>query len=154
MSLVTSSHATTRQFAAFWLGELLLGIDLHRVQEINRVGQITLVPDAPPAVRGVINLRGEVVTVMDLRTILGLPPAEVNGLSRLIIANSQEEQIGLLVDQVADVLTVSSDDESSLPANVNGVSSHCFKGVYSLGNDLLVVLDIETALSETNEAKS
>lgn len=144
-----SSGTTERQLVTFRLGELLLGIDIRCVREINRVVDITPVPDAPPQVSGVVNLRGEVVTVVDLRTVLELPAAAITPRTRLMIVQMDDEAIGLLVDRVADVATVHTSDEESLPANVSGIDSRYFTGVYRVGNDLLVVLDVTAALAVT-----
>jgi purine-binding chemotaxis protein CheW len=144
-----SPGTTERQLVTFRLGELLLGIDIRCVREINRVVDITPVPDAPPQVTGVVNLRGEVVTVVDLRTVLELPAAEITPRTRLMIVQMDDEAIGLLVDRVADVATVQSTDEESLPANVRGIDSRYFTGVYRVGHDLLVVLDVSAALAVT-----
>lgn len=150
--VATAQRATgtsERQLVSFHLGDLLLGIDIRCIREINRVVEITPVPDAPAQVRGVVNLRGEVVTVVDLRTVLELPAAEVTPRTRLMIVQAEEEAIGMLVDSVADVATVQSADEEPLPANVGGVDSRYFTGVYRVGEDLLVVLDVTAALAVT-----
>jgi purine-binding chemotaxis protein CheW len=152
--MVAIAHRTApsleRQLTTFRLGDLLLGIDIRCIREINRVIAITPVPDAPPQITGVVNLRGEVVTVVDLRTVLELPPAEITPRTRLMIVQSDEEAIGLLVDRVADVATVQDGDEEPLPANVGGIDSRYFTGVYRVGSDLLVVLDVAAALAGTD----
>lgn len=142
-----SSGISTRQLAMFKLGEILLGIDIRCIREINRVEDITPIPDAPPQVKGVVNLRGEVVTVINLRTILELPPQEMTSASRLMIVQSEDEAIGLLVDSVSDVATVQRTEEEPLPANVHGIDSRFFLGMYRVGNELLVELDVTSALS-------
>ncbi len=152
--MVATTHrtagATERQLTSFRLGELLLGIDIRCIREINRVIDITPVPDAPSLVTGVVNLRGEVVTVVDLRTILELPATEVTPRTRLMIVQSDEEAIGLLVDSVSDVATVLGSDEEPLPANVGGIDSRYFTGVYRVDSELLVVLDVAAALAVTD----
>ncbi len=135
------------QLATFWLGELLLGIDIRCIRGINRVGTLTLVPEAPPMVAGVVNLRGDVVTVVDLRTILGLDQPAMTSKTRLLIVQSGAESIGLLVDRVADVVTVSTNDAEPLPANLSGPASRYFAQVYRVGADLLVTLDVTAALA-------
>lgn len=142
-----TATTTDGQFATFQLDALWLGIDISCIREINRIGEITPVPDANACVRGVINLRGDVVTVMDLRTILRLPPGETTPRPRLIIVESGEEQIGLLVDRVADVVTVQRAEEEPLPANLGGESSRFFSGLYRVGSELLVELDVAAALA-------
>lgn len=135
------------QFASFQIGDLLLGIDIHQVQEINRNLQLTPVPHAPEAVRGVINLRGEVVTVIDLRRVLGLAPAEVTRSTRNVIVHHGDEQIGLLVDCVADVVTASADEIDPLPENLSGLDHSFFEGVFKLEQGLLVILNVTHTLS-------
>lgn len=143
--------ATELQFASFQIADLLLGIDIHQVQEINRNLELTPVPHAPPAVRGVINLRGEVVTVVDLRCVLGLEPSEFTRLSRNVIVNHGGERIGLLVDAVADVITCSSDEIDPLPENLGGLDHSFFDGVFKLDASLLVLLNVAQTLSTVCE---
>lgn len=146
-----SGTSTELQLATFWLGELLLGIDIRCIRGINRVGSLTLVPEAPAMVAGVVNLRGDVVTVLDLRTILDLEPAKITPKTRLLIVQSGVESIGLLVDRVADVVTVSTADSEPLPANLSGAASRYFSQVYRVGVDLLVTLDVSAALADTDD---
>ena len=143
--------AETQQLATFWLGDLLLGIDIVAIREINRVVEITPVPDAPAAVKGVVNLRGDVVTILDLRSLLGLELVELTSQSRLIVIPMDEEVVGLIVDRVTDVATVTTDDEVPLPANMGCLDGRYFTGVYKLNNDLLVVLDVTAALAVAEE---
>ncbi len=150
-ALLMNAADTTQQLATFWLGDLLLGIDIVAIREINRVVEITPVPDAPEAVKGVVNLRGDVVTILDLRTLLGLEQVELTSQSRLIVIPMAEEVVGLIVDRVTDVATVTTDDEVPLPANMGGIDSRYFTGVYKLNNDLLVVLDVAAALTVAEE---
>lgn len=145
----SASTATELQLATFWLGDLLLGINIHGIRGINRVGAITPVPDAPEMVAGVVNLRGDVVTVVNLRSILQLPSIELTSRTRLLIVQSEAESIGLLVDRVADVVTVMTDQAEPLPANFNSSASQYFSNVYRVGADLLVTLDVTAALAVT-----
>ena len=134
------------EFATFYVDNLLLGVDILQVEEINRHLALTPVPHAPECVQGVINLRGEVVTVVNLRTILGLPRGEITKTTRNVVVHGQGEQIGLVVDRIADVVKTRRDAIDPPPANVNGVDSRFFRGVYRLEKGLLVVLDVEEAL--------
>jgi purine-binding chemotaxis protein CheW len=136
------------QFATFYVGELLMGVDIRLVQEINRQLEMTPVPNAPSHVRGVINLRGEVATVIDLRTVLGLPPAEQTRDTRNLIVHSQNEAIGLLVDRISDILTIHPDQVSEPPSNVDGVDGKFFLGVHTLEKDICVLLDVEQVLAD------
>jgi len=89
--------------ATFYVGEALCGMDILKVQEINKQMEVTRVPQAPEYVSGVLNLRGRIVTIIDLGKKLGLSPTQPTEASRNIIVNSQEEHIGLLVAGIADV---------------------------------------------------
>lgn len=152
MSTLVANRPTTssgtRQFATFHVGDLLLGVDIQQVQEINRQLDLTPVPHAPHNVRGVINLRGEVATVIDLRRLLGLPPAEVTRESRNVIVHSHGEAIGLWVDRIADILTIDASEIEAPPANVNGIDGRFLAGVHSTPTSIIVLLDIEHVLGE------
>ena len=145
-AVLKDSPGTTVQLATFLLGDLMLGIDIACIREITRVGDIAPVPDAASSVRGIANLRGEVVTVLDLRTILELDPQDQTSQSRLIILRYHDEHVGLLVDQVTDVLTVGPETEESLPANISGMDSRFFTTVYKLDLELLVLLNVTAVL--------
>lgn len=146
----TNVDSTEQQYATFYVGELLLGVDIRQVQEINRQLTVTDVPHAPECVRGVINLRGEVTTVMDLRTILGLPGTEITRDTRNLIVNCNEESIGLLVDGISDILTLRSSQIDPPPTNVNGIQGRFFSGVHTLDSEIVVILNIEEVLSDRN----
>jgi len=135
------------ELATFWVGELLLGADIRQVREINRHFELTPVPHAPACVRGVINLRGDVVTVVDLATILGLGQTEITKHARNVIVQSRGEHIGLLVDRVADTIRVPADAVEPPPANLHGADASLFTGVYRLEQDLVVLLDVGAALT-------
>ncbi|NLE57820.1 MAG: chemotaxis protein CheW, partial [Planctomycetes bacterium] len=135
------------ELTTFYVDELLLGLDIHQVEEINRQLNMTPAPHTPDTVRGVVNLRGEVVTVLDLRRALGLEPTIIGAHSRNVIVNSRGERIGLLVDRIADVVIAATDQIESPPANVNGIDGRFFTGVYKLESELVVILDIEQVVS-------
>ena len=140
------------EFSTFRVGGLLMGIDIRHVQEINRFRGITPVPNAPENVRGVINLRGEVVTVIDLRTTLQMAPAESSKNNHIVIVNLNEESIGLLVDKIADVIITTAADIEPPPANVSGVDSKYLSGVCKLKSELMVILNVnETFATETKK---
>ena len=150
-TIVRATHTREMQLIVFRVGELLLGLEIDRIQEINRQVEITAVPKAPEYVRGVINLRGEVVTVIDPKAILGLPETEVTKSSRNLVIQSDDEMIGLVVDQVADILSVSSAEIASAPANVHGVDGRFFSGVYTSDTDIVVLVNLDELLGG-NEA--
>ena len=138
------------QFATFYVGDILLGIDIRYVQEINRQLAVTRVPHAPPEVRGVINLRGDAAAVTDLRRGWDLPPADLTRDSRNLIVNFDGESIGLLVDRISDILTISEDQIEPPPANVSGLDGRLLAGVHTMKSSIVVLLDIEQALSDSH----
>lgn len=135
------------EFATFYVGEMLMGLDIRRIEEINRQLDVTRVPHAPTFVCGVVNLRGEVVTVLDLRTILGLPASPITKSSRNVIVRHGSERAGLLVDRVADVVGVAAHEVEPPPINLNGIDGAFFEGVYKLDSALLVLLNVEQVLT-------
>lgn len=145
------ADVSEQQYATFYVGNLLLGVDIRQVQEINRQLDVTDVPQAPECVRGVINLRGEVTTVIDLRTVLGMDLTEVTRSSRNLIVNSEGESIGLLVDRISDIVTLRSDEIGPAPSNVDGVHGRYFLGVHAMESEILVLLNIREALADRTQ---
>jgi purine-binding chemotaxis protein CheW len=144
----TSARTGVRQYTTFYVGDLLLGIDIDVVQEINRQVDVTPVPNSSRHVRGVINLRGEVATVIDLRCVLGLSSSGGSRDIRNLIVHSQGEAIGLCVDRISDILTVTEDAISPPPANVGGVDGRYMQGVHTLDKEIVVLLDVEKVLDD------
>ncbi len=140
-------ETSEQQFATFYVGDMLLGIDIRQVQEINREFEVTLVPHAPDYVRGVINLRGDVASVINLSTILGLPEVELAKESRNLIANYQNESVGFVVDRISDIVTLRSDQIAPQSSSINGVEGKYFSGVFAMETEILVILNIEEVLS-------
>ncbi|MGO9114300.1 MAG: chemotaxis protein CheW [Thermoguttaceae bacterium] len=134
--------ATEVELATFYAADLLLGIPIHKVEEISRYCAITPVPGAPASVCGVMSLRGEVVTVLDLRVVLGLGKTECTRQTRNVIVQAAGERIGLLVDRVADVVRAATADLLPPPANMSGAESTMFQAVYRMESELLVLLDV------------
>lgn len=145
-----------RQLCTFFLDDRMFGLDVLRVQEINRIQQLTPVPLAPPAVRGLINLRGQIVTAIDLRERLGFPPRDAasrdpsspDPASRPvnIIVPSDDGPVSFLVDEVGDVIDVDDRDFEPPPATLDPAAKAYTLGVYKLPDRLLLVLEIEPIL--------
>jgi len=143
MSTEAVRETREMQLATFYLGDLRFGVDILEIQEINRQRDLTLVPHTPCHVRGVINLRGEVVSVLDLRTILGLGRIEFERQTRNIILRPDGEPVGLLVDRLSDVLSIDANQLDPAPANISGVDARFMLGVHQLDSELIVVLRID-----------
>jgi purine-binding chemotaxis protein CheW len=135
------------EISSFYLGDALMGVPIDQIEEINHQFDLTPVPHTPAYVRGLINLRGQVVTVIDLRVALGLEPADQTRQSCNVVVRSRGEQIGIAVDRIADVVRTRWADVEPSPANVAGVDGQYFRGICKLPEGLLVILDVEKILS-------
>lgn len=142
------SQETNTELATFYVGKALCGIDILSIQEINKHFDVTTVPQAPEYVVGVLNLRGRIVTILDLGKKLGLSQIETNKKNRNIIVRSQDELIGLMVDSISDVVTADQDRIEPAPSNISGMKGKYFKGVMKTQNALIGILDIEEVLKE------
>ncbi|NNJ92980.1 MAG: chemotaxis protein CheW [Gammaproteobacteria bacterium] len=141
------------QLVTFRLKDETYGINVMQVQEVLRVAEIAPVPGAPHYVLGIINLRGNVVTVIDTRVRFGLPSAEINDLSRIIVIESEAQVVGILVDSVAEVADLHVSEIDSAPNVGNDESSRYIQGVASRDSNLLIVVDLNKLLSEEEWAE-
>lgn len=137
--------AHTSQFCTFYLDQLLFGVDLQGVQEVIRNLQMTQVPLAPGVVRGLINLRGQIVTAVDLRQRLALEPLPADALPMNVVVRSDDGAVSLLVDEIGDVVEVEESTFERAPETLNGPVREMILGVHKLDGRLLHVLDTEKA---------
>ena len=151
--MTTATHSTPQtrdksiQLATFHVDDMCLALDIGLIQEIIRDVKVTPVPHAPPQVRGVINLRGEVTTVIDLRQVLGLAALKSTADTQTLIVRSQGESIGLIVDRVGDICAVDVASIVPPPPNLDSVDGRFFQGVCQRKTEIILVLDLEEALS-------
>lgn len=149
-----SSH----KFSTFYLNDQLFGIDILMIREINKQLDLTVVPHAPDFICGLVNLRGQIVTIIDLKNRLGLGQCEITQSSHNIILKTESElspirtmtqrhdlasiqdKVGLLVDEVGDVITVEADEIESPPANMGPIDGKYISGVAKLNDSLMVIL--------------
>lgn len=134
------------EYSTFYVQDALCGIDLLKVQEINKPTALSRVPKAPEYVLGVMNLRGRIVTIIDICRKLGLPPVQSRDANRNLIVRSREEHIGLRVDRISDVVAVDSDRIEAPPANIDGIQGKFFRGLFKSDHHLVGLLDIEALL--------
>ena len=127
------------QYCTFWVDELYLGIDALTVQEVLRNPGLTPVPLAPPAVRGLINLRGQIVTAIDLGARLGRTPT---ARRMNVVVRSREGSVSLLVDRIADVVQVPRSGHEDVPTTLTGVARELLKATCPLEDSLLLILDV------------
>ncbi len=140
----------TRQFSTFHLADLFLGVEVTRVQEVIRYQPMTRVPLAPPVVHGLINLRGQIVTAIDLRRRLGLEARAEDRRPMNVVVRTPDGPVSLLVDEIGDVLELRSDLMERPPATLKNEAAQLTSAVYKLDDRLLLVLDLDktTDLSE------
>lgn len=131
------------QLVTFAIGDEEFGVDILVVQEINRMLQITQVPQSPPDVMGVINLRGRIIPVYDLRTRFGMPPADQNEESRIIVADVADHALGFIVDRVSEVLRMDRSVVEPAPQMASSIDSDYIEGVGKLEDRLLILLDLK-----------
>ena len=146
VAVETESQAAGLLVATFLVGKTTFGLDTVRVQEVVRVGDITPVHHAPPYVMGLRNLRGRIVTVVDLRVRLELNATDLGAESRILIVDWQGEPVGLLVDRVADTIGVNPDEIEPPPPNLDGVQGRNLRGVCRNSAGLVALLDLAPVL--------
>lgn len=139
------------QLVTFKIGEEEFGVDILRVQEIIRMMPITKVPNAPPFVEGVINLRGKVIPVIDMRRRFGMVAAEHDSHTRIKVMNLGDKTVGFVVDAVSEVLRIQESTVEPPPAVVAGIGSEYMRDVGKLENRLLILLDLDKLLSEQDK---
>jgi purine-binding chemotaxis protein CheW len=140
------------QLVSFKLREEEFAVDILQVQEIIRLQEITNVPNAPAFVEGVINLRGRVIPIIDLRKRFALESAEHSKSTRIIVVMIDNVTVGLIVDEVSEVLRIPEDTVEPPPPIVAGIESDYIKGVGKLEDRLLILLDLGKILSQKEKS--
>jgi len=135
-----------RQYSTFWVGDLFFGIEVLKVQEVLRYLEMTSVPLAPDVIEGLINLRGQIVTAVDMRRRLGLDKRAAGETPMNMVVRSDEGAVSLLVDEIGDVLDVTAGSYEPAPDNMPAEQRELIEGVYKLEGRLLLVLDTERVL--------
>lgn len=148
----TAAGAGGRQFLTFTLGSEEFGFDLLKVQEIRGYTAVTPIPNAPPHVRGVMNLRGAVVPVIGLREKFGMPTVDYDRFTVIVVVSVGSKVIGLVVDAVSDVLSVPDGDIEPPPDLGQQVDTSYITGLAKAAARLLILVDIELMLGATEQA--
>jgi purine-binding chemotaxis protein CheW len=146
----------TRRILCFSLGEEYYGVDLRSVKEVIRLCSVTRVPNTPPFVSGVFNLRGEIISLLDLRHLLGLKTSEKKQDSRIVITDISGEPIGILVDRIESTLEIEETVIQPPLATLEGSAAGTIDGQVQWGSRILVLLNFEKILScdEINRLKA
>lgn len=136
----------SRQYSTFYVDNLYFGIEVLKVQEVLRYLEMTSVPLAPDVIQGLINLRGQIVTAVDMRRRLGLAKREEGQAPMNMVVRSDDGAVSLLVDEIGDVLEVRADSYEPAPENMPREQREMIEGVYKLDGNLLLVLNTERVL--------
>jgi purine-binding chemotaxis protein CheW len=144
--------AQTSQFCTFYLDKLLFGVELKTVQEVIRSLEVTQVPLAPRVVSGLINLRGQIVTAVDLRRRLEMEPRAADVPAMNVVVRSDDGAVSLLVDEIGDVVEVDDSSFERPPETLRGSVRTIVTGVHKLNDRLMLVLDTQKACEMTADA--
>lgn len=151
---VKNADTNLRQLVCFRLESEDFGVNIESVQEINRMVAITKIPQAPVFVEGVINLRGQIIPVIDLRTRFGFSRIEEKSKeNRIVVVETQAVTVGLVVDAVTEVLRLSNDKIEETPDITSNVEAQYIEGVAMLDERLLILLDTDKIFSSDEMAK-
>jgi purine-binding chemotaxis protein CheW len=134
------------RFSTFYVADLLFGVDVLRVQEVLRYQPMTRVPKAPGVIEGLMNLRGQIVTAIDMRRLLHLPEREVAAQPMNVVIRTEAGAVSLLVDEIGDVLDLEDAAYEAPPGNLDVAARRLLVGVVKLERQLLLVLDPEQAI--------
>jgi purine-binding chemotaxis protein CheW len=141
--------AQTVLLATFYVRDALCALDAAGVQEVIRVDSVTRVRHAPDEVAGVMNLRGKIVTLLDLGMILGFGKSVVTKESRVFIMEDRNEFLGVLVDRVGEVIETEPGEADSLPVNIPAAQARFFRGICRVGGHVIALLNPREVLNET-----
>jgi purine-binding chemotaxis protein CheW len=130
-----------KQYVTFQVGDLNFGVDVEQVQEVLRYQPMTPIPLAPPEVKGLVNLRGQIITAIDVRSLLGMSASTSGKKSMNVVIRAEGEVVSLLVDSIGDVMETDDSDFEDTPATISGDIKAIVQGVFKLKDRLLLVLD-------------
>lgn len=141
-SVLKQKESQFNRWVTYRLADEIYGINVMQVQEVLRMSEIAPVPGAPSCVLGIINLRGNVVTVVDARELFGLSRSDATDQTRIMIVEINKLIVGLLVDSVAEVVNIQNSDIDSAPNIGNDENSRYIQGVFSKNNEILILVDL------------
>ncbi|MBO0940832.1 chemotaxis protein CheW [Acidovorax temperans] len=154
MSLVAkiseNAHVGAREYLTFRLDQEEYGIDILKVQEIRGYEQPTRIANAPAFIKGVVNLRGTIVPIVDMRLKFNCAQADYNSFTVVIILNLRDRVVGIVVDSVSDVMGLSAENIRSAPDVESAIDNGCILGLGSVGERMLILLDIEKLMSNAD----
>jgi purine-binding chemotaxis protein CheW len=144
--------ANTQQFCTFFLKDQFFGVPVEQVQEVIRYQEMTRVPLVPLVIRGLINLRGQIVMALDLRRRFGMEERPESQLPMNVVVRTSDGAVSFLVDEIGDVLEAGEEARERPPETLRGETRELVRGVYKLQERLMLVLDTEKAAASENDA--
>ncbi|MCS7221658.1 MAG: chemotaxis protein CheW [Anaerolineae bacterium] len=147
MAAETATRIQEEQLVVFRLGDESYGIDISRVQGIERMQPVTIVPRAPHWIEGVINLRGQITPVMNLRVRFGFERVEPTKETRIVVVQIKDQRVGLVVDKVTGVLRINGEQVEPPSELVASMESAYLRGIAKLEDGLLILLDLDKVLN-------
>jgi purine-binding chemotaxis protein CheW len=138
---------------SFHLGSEEYGVDIAQVQEIIRMVEITHVPRAPHFMEGVINLRGQLIPIIDLRTRFAMPRADTTKSTRIVVTEIGSKRVGIVVDSVSEVLNIPLEQVEDAPDMIAGVGTEYIQGVGKVGDRLIILLDLTMVITGDEKAQ-
>jgi purine-binding chemotaxis protein CheW len=141
----------TKQYCTFLLDERYFGVEVQQVQEVIRYQEMTRAPLASPVVSGLINLRGRIVTAIDLRRRLGLADRPTGKLPMNVVVRTGDDAVSLLVDEIGDVIEVPSDNFEAPPETLRGAARTLVEGAFKLDDRLMLVLNTKSAVEVSDD---
>jgi purine-binding chemotaxis protein CheW len=142
-----------RQLISFLVGDEEYGLDILRVKEVIRIREITRLPKAPGFVKGIINLRGDVIPIIDLRDRFGLEHRDYNDTTRVIVVDVEGKLVGMVVDEASQVVRIPADQIEPPPPILGGLSAEFIKGVGKIGERLVILLNIDRILNQEEKGE-
>lgn len=141
-----------RQFVKFSVGKEEFAVDITLVREISKLQQMLKVPNTPPFIEGLLNLRGQVLTIFNLRKRLGMDDQGFDENSKIIIVWYNDIQLGFTVDKVSEIIKVEDVNVENTPPSISGIDKRFLSGVIKAGENLILILDLTRVLSSEEEA--
>lgn len=143
------SRASERQLCTARVGDLLLGLDVLSIQEVQSSNDVTVIPQSAPAISGLINLRGQIATAVDLRVVFGVKPRPDSDLIQIVVRH-RGEPVSLLVDEIGEVMTLSDEIFETPPETVDALTRELVTGAYKLETELLLTLDVDRVIATSS----
>jgi purine-binding chemotaxis protein CheW len=150
VSLAATEPHTDDQYLTFQLADEMYGVDILKVQEIRGWSGVTQIPNCPPFIRGVVNLRGAIVPILDLRRRFAMDEATFTPYTVVIVVNVQGRTVGLVVDAVSDVVNLRETDLKPPPAMGTAIDGTCLRALAQIGEQMVILLNVDDLLRQSD----